>query len=322
MTISIRLFNFDTFDDYKAIETIERDVFPDEFETAAEHRHMDKANSDHFLQRFLAEKDSQPLGWASVQRAHWFDEPGQYAVNGSVLQAHQGQGIGRRLYQTVLDALADRPLASLIAWIREDKERGVRFFTNRGFEQVQRDAMSQLDVMTFDEKRFASVTEKVAGQSVQLINLTELAKIEPNWKYKIWEMRWPIRQDMPSSEEKKQIPFEQWHKFTLESPTHDPYGYIVAIAPDGEYIGWSNIETSEGDPTKWYTGVTGVKRHWRRKGVATALKLAIIDYAKTRGVTRIVTENEENNPMYDLNMALGFRPIPGWLTMKRVVSEL
>lgn len=325
MTYTIRAFNYDDFGDYKALEMIERDVFPDEFETAAEHQHMDKTNRAHFHRRFLAldnEQNEQPIGWASLQRAHWFDEPDQYVISGAVIAAHQGGGIGKQLYaalQSEMDAIA---VDSLLSWVREDKLRGIQFLQDRGFVQKQRDAQSQLDVTTFDASRFAGIQEKMATQGVKLFNLVELAAIEPAWKQKIWEMRWPIRQDIPSSEEKKQIPYETWHTYTLESPTHDPRGYVVAIAPDGEYIGWSNIETSEGDPTSIWTGVTGVKRAWRRKGVATALKLAIIDYAKATGVKRIVTENEENNPMYDLNMLLGFKPIPGWLTMKKVVTDV
>ncbi len=321
MTLSIRPFNFDDLADYKALEAIERDVFPDEFETAAEFQHMDKSSADYFQQRFLALADNRPIGWASVQFAHWFDEEDQYIVNGSVLTAYQGQGIGKQLYDKVLTLLAELGAKSQLSFVREDMHRPIRFLQDRGFVQTMRDAQSELAVSTFDASRFANSNAKMSEQGITIINLTELAKIEANWKQKVWEMRWPIRQDIPSSEEKKPISFEQWHRYVLDSPTHDPAGYIVAIAPDGEYIGWSNVETSEADPSKLYTSVTGIKRAWRRKGVATALKLAIIDYAKATGVTRIVTENEENNPMYDLNMALGFRPIPGWLTMKRVASE-
>ena len=162
--------------------------------------------------------------------------------------------------------------------------------------------------------------QRVAASGIKLVSLTELQSIDPDWKYKTWALRWPIRQDIPSDEPLTQIPFEQWQTMQLASPAFDPDGYIVAIAPNGDYIGYSFIETAAGDPTKLYTGVTGVKREWRRKSVASALKVRIIDYALAYGATRIETDNEENNPMYDLNMRLGFEPLPAWLTFKKVIS--
>jgi hypothetical protein len=37
------------------------------------------------------------------------------------------------------------------------------------------------------------------------------------------------------------------------------------------------------------------------------------EFAKAQGARSIQTDNEEKNPMYDLNVRLGFKPIPAWL---------
>jgi len=58
--------------------------------------------------------------------------------------------------------------------------------------------------------------------------------------------------------------------------------------------------------------LTGVVRTHRRRGVATALKVKGVEWARARGVRVIETDNEENNPMFDLNVALGYRPVPAW----------
>jgi hypothetical protein len=34
----------------------------------------------------------------------------------------------------------------------------------------------------------------------------------------------------------------------------------------------------------------------------------------------IETENEENNPMYDLNLKLGFQPCPAWTNYVKVLK--
>ena len=61
------------------------------------------------------------------------------------------------------------------------------------------------------------------------------------------------------------------------------------------------------------TGLTGVRQGWRRMGIATALKLFVLRTARERGVRRVVTDNEENNPMLGINQGLGFKPLPAWL---------
>jgi len=58
------------------------------------------------------------------------------------------------------------------------------------------------------------------------------------------------------------------------------------------------------------TGLTGVDRQYRRRGLATALKCQVIEVAQRLGARRILTSNEENNPMFQLNLRLGFEAQP------------
>jgi hypothetical protein len=68
-----------------------------------------------------------------------------------------------------------------------------------------------------------------------------------------------------------------------------------------------------------YNGLTAVKRTHRRRGIATALKVRSLDYAKANyrqpdgSYPRVVTTNESNNPMYLLNAMLGYKPQPDYL---------
>lgn len=52
----------------------------------------------------------------------------------------------------------------------------------------------------------------------------------------------------------------------------------------------------------------------------TAYRSAIdITAAKALGATHIETDNEENNPMYGLNMTLSFKPAPAWVDYEKRV---
>ena len=72
---------------------------------------------------------------------------------------------------------------------------------------------------------------------------------------------------------------------------------------------------------KLETGLTGVLRSHRRKGLALAMKLHVIRFAQEFGAEVIETENEENNPMYNINMLLGFQPRPAWLDFLKKMEE-
>jgi predicted GNAT superfamily acetyltransferase len=55
---------------------------------------------------------------------------------------------------------------------------------------------------------------------------------------------------------------------------------------------------------------TGVRREARRRKLALALKLMVIDFAKRNGYARIETSNDSlNAPMWTLNKGLGFRKV-------------
>ena len=58
------------------------------------------------------------------------------------------------------------------------------------------------------------------------------------------------------------------------------------------------------------SSIIGVLKEFRRKGLATALKIKAVEVLLRKGVTQLRTDNEENNPMYKINVALGFKPVP------------
>jgi mycothiol synthase len=63
--------------------------------------------------------------------------------------------------------------------------------------------------------------------------------------------------------------------------------------------------------------MTGVKRAWRGRGVAGALKRAQVAWAKQQGYERLVTSNEmRNEPIRRLNARLGYREAPGRVLMR------
>ena len=85
----------------------------------------------------------------------------------------------------------------------------------------------------------------------------------------------------------------------------------VAIYGDkivGMSLGYRRYSTWKG-PTMHLEDLI-VSRNYRRKGIATALKIKAIEKLIEKGITEIRTDNEENNPMYKINLSLGFESVP------------
>ena len=83
-----------------------------------------------------------------------------------------------------------------------------------------------------------------------------------------------------------------------------PEGSYVALA-DGEVVGFSGLcRNPEG---AFEDGLTAVRRAWRRRGVAAALKRAKLVWASTNGVSEIATWTQRGNEsMRALNERLSY----------------
>ena len=89
------------------------------------------------------------------------------------------------------------------------------------------------------------------------------------------------------------------------------YAAEIVAVKDRVYIGSTDLcYFPKADPYKAWTRGLGVLKEFRRKGIATTLKIKAIEKLLAKGIIEVRTDNEENNPMYKINVALGFKPVP------------
>ena len=91
-----------------------------------------------------------------------------------------------------------------------------------------------------------------------------------------------------------------WEEATL------PAGSFVALA-DGEIAGFAGLMNWPDDPTKAEHGLTVVRRDWRGRGLASAMKEREIAWAAANGIRCLVTYTQTGNEnMQAVNARLGY----------------
>ncbi|HWG85914.1 MAG TPA: GNAT family N-acetyltransferase [Deinococcales bacterium] len=310
-------------DDYDAFTALHNAVRPEHPFTPTELREEDeRLAADPRLRqgRILAGADGKLIGYVAYSQNPGMYHPQRFMLEGGVLPAFQGTGIGRGLYESLLETLAPYDPISFRATAREDSERGLRFLSERGFVETMRFWESVLDVQSFDPGPHTGREENLAREGIVISTVEELSRSDDRWREKLHELFSQIREDVPRSEPASPITLERFIELVIEDSMtlHDAW----FVARHGErYVGLSDLYRTASSPDL-FTGLTGVLREYRGRGIALALKLRGIEYARERGVGRIRTNNASTNrPMLAVNEKLGFEKEPVWLSLVREIRQ-
>lgn len=235
--------------------------------------------------------------------------PGKCGFQLVVNEKHRHQGIGDMLYRKVLDFARERNLKKLRTTVIEatGAEPAVAFLKKRGFVELERMKPSHLDVTSFDAAPFNGAIERVEQIGIRLFSYADLEDTEEN-RHKLYDLCTQIDREMPHRDPQ-----------ATESPSYDfwiqeinqPYwcwDSIILAESDGKWVGVTQL-CFDPDTNIGGTATTGVLKEYRGRGLATALKLRVIEVAKAHNCPTITTENQEDNaPMLAINRKLGFQP--------------
>ena len=308
----IRDFRFDD-SDYQALRVLMEKIYPQEPTSVEFQRFEDESRPNVWWRKRIAEVEGKFAALGTVGEPFWSLQEGKVYLSIEVDPDYLNRGIGTRLFAD-LEALAHArgPVRRLIADTREDKAEAGNFLKERGFEVVIREPISELDLPTFDETPFVQKIEQAEAYGIRLASLADLAREYSDWQKRFWQLETDIFRDVPTPDPSSPPTLETFIRQHVGNPGFSPDATHVAVSGD-EWVGISELFIDPNHPEVGGTGLTGVARSWRRKGLATALKLKVLRRAKARDVRRVTTDNEENNPMFQINLMLGFKAKPAWL---------
>ena len=298
--------------DYAARMRLVNLQYPDDPCSMAELRHADETKPDVWWRQLIVEKNGEVVAFGAIGQAFWTNSPDQFFVQVDVDPASLGQGIGSSVFTRLVEmAQTDNQVSMLTAECREDIESAVAFLTDKGFSIDIRNPSSLLEITTFDEQPFLRHFKQVEEKGIRIRSLQSLSQLS-DWQEKYWRLNEEIMQDIPAPEPYRKRPLSLFVQQKVDSPQFAPDCNHIALSGNS-WVGMSELWLDPEHPELGSTGVTGVSREWRRMGIATALKVSVLRVARERGLKRMITSNEENNPMLQINHALGFKPLPAWL---------
>lgn len=325
---TIRRFEGSGDADYETLARLRTLTEPEYPVTAGEIRRHDALRDPRArAQRWLADDPAtgETVGSGGYGQGEWNYHPQRFMVGVTVRPDRLNRGVATALYETITAALAPLDPLSLRAHCREDRDPAVDFLTRHGFAETMREWESRLNVAAFDLAPFAGADARVAEEGITIRTLAELKREigDETALRKLWELDNTCSADAPFDEPFTGIGHDAYVRRLVSDPHHRPDAFFIAVAPGAdEWAGVSMLFHRASDD-HLDTGLTGVRRAWRRKGIALALKLRAIAYAQSVGAPVIRTENATTNQaMLSINEALGFAKQPAWITfVKRVGDE-
>src|SRR5689334_13223840 len=293
--------------DYGRIADVLRDESPDWAATAEELAHEDAERDPRYYHATLVAEDvgaAEPLmvGVGFVGHDTMAHQEGRFEINLRVRLDWQGRGVGRALYDAILEHLAPINPSELHAMVWQAHPRAARFLTERGFAEAWLRIDSYLDTTNFDFTPYAGLEQRLKDSGIVVATYADLAG-DPDRLVKLYELDWALWQDVPYGQPVTKRTLEQFVATEINHPSSLHDACFIAVK-DGEYIGYSRlIEAEDG----FNTDMTGVLRAYRGMGLATLLKLRGIRYTQEHGGRRVSVVNDAVNlAMLGLNEKLGF----------------
>jgi GNAT superfamily N-acetyltransferase len=294
-------------DDARIVEIYNLQESDSEPLTLARYRaeHAEKIG-DRQGEEWVAVDRDQMVAVGSFAQAWWTGNPGSYSVDLRVDRSRWREGIGTALYDPLQSRLVALEATRLLGWLRVDAAADRHFAFRRGFDETDQVIEEyRLHIPEANTGEYAGLEERLGREGLRIAPLKEL-RTEDEMFLRVLQHLWADSGDDPPDPERLRDSFPSWQSQVLHAPGLSPETHWVAL--EGERpVGMTFLKRLSGDAAE--NDYTGVASTHRGRGIATALKLRAIAWARERGVNWFYTSSEiGNSPMLTINRRLGYRP--------------
>jgi GNAT superfamily N-acetyltransferase len=266
-----------------------------------------KAGNDDAIE-FLGDLDGDAVGSAVVAVGPPRPEVAFTLIN--VLPDARRRGVGTALYEAVSAWAQERGRDTLATRAREEDPDGLEYARAHGFVEEGREAGLELRLEGLDPP------ESEPPEGVELVTLAE----RPELAAALYDVALESFPDIPGAEDEVIRPRDEWIDQHLYRAGSSPETTWIAVVERG-VAGYAKLRITPARPGRANHGMTGVKRAWRGRGIASALKRAQIAWAIKNGIEVLETTNElRNAPMRRVNEKLGYTPAPGRVHLRGPLS--
>jgi GNAT superfamily N-acetyltransferase len=214
----------------------------------------------------------------------------------TVLAGHRRRGAGTALYEAISTWASERRADELEVSVSGDDPESLSYAQRHGFTEDRRQMSLALSLSGVSPLRVEPPT------GIEIVTWAQ----RPELARGMYEVDLEIYPDIPGFEDVALEPFEDWMAHNMQRHTDSPEATFIALEGE-EVVGFAKLSLTA--PTAASHSMTAVRRAWRGRGIAGALKAAEINWALDNGYTELQTSNEEHNePIQRLNAHLGYRP--------------
>jgi RNA polymerase sigma factor (sigma-70 family) len=254
-------------------------------------RHRQNFDENEYLRRhYVAEhaESGEILAYGSIEQTIYLPKYRLFIVSDP---RWLKSGVGELLLARLLNDLTEANAVSVSCREDASKTELLALLKAHGFEESDRVMDLRLETARADPSSFLEIAARVKAPGITITSLAEERERDPDCVEKLHQLTSSLHRDVPGH-----MPFappaynQREAQLWLNMPYVLPEAYFIA-KHGNEYVGVSDVSLYNALPRGLTQGFTGVRREYRRRSIATSLRLREIDYAKEHGYRVIQSFN-------------------------------
>lgn len=243
-----------------------------------------------------------------------------------IAPTYRCQGIGSQVCRALLEWAEQRNVQCLLTKAYTHQAAGLRFLAQHGFRTRGASFHCQLHVAAVQRQGWDEPDAMVAAQGLHFAPLNRFPhrglaeRLLPIWNRTRPDQPqdWPytpysVQRFAEEILEPEELALE--HSYAIVTAAQQ----IVALTLN---IHYNKAQTEQGMGQRLFTVYSAVDPDFRRRGLATALKLKLIAHAQTHHIDFLAAENDERNvAMWQINQRLGYRRLADLVVYGKTVNR-